>query len=262
MHKERSNFNGKYLQGLSSPQGASDPVQMDIGYLLPNSSSHTTSHPSFLSDEEWRNEEVTLLFREIDTKDIDKSVDRLADKINKLNNFLSFYIPTKSKSKISIKNMLNYLITSNKEKAIFNNSTEELCNVIEFFLDSQYINSTPLNLDIIDQSKEGNTLIREHFFRERDYKIIKAKKSQVLAFTGALRCETCNFDYSKTYGPRGHNYIEVHHKKPISEYKSDDITKLEDLAVLCSSCHRMIHRCHPWLSMEELKEIINKDAVA
>jgi len=262
MHKELSNFNGKYLQGLSSPQGASDPVQMDIGYLLPNSSSHTTSYPSFFLDEEWRNEEITLLFKEIDTKDLDKSIVRLTDKLNKLNNFLSFYIPTKSKSKDSIKNMLNYLINSNEQKVIFNDTTADLCKVIEFFLDSQYANSTPLNSVSVNSAKEGNKLIKEHFFRERDYKIIKAKKIQVLNHSGALKCEACNFDYSSTYGPRGHNYIEVHHKKPISEYKADDITKLSDLAVLCSSCHRMIHRCHPWLTINELKNIINKSAVA
>ncbi|MDC1171046.1 HNH endonuclease [Gammaproteobacteria bacterium] len=262
MHKEHSNFNGKYLQGLSSPQGASDPVQMGIGNLLPSPSSHSTSHPSFFLDEEWRDEEITLLSREIVTQDIDKSVDRLTDKLNKLNNFLSFYISTKSKSKDSIKNMLNYLIKYDKEKAIFNDSTEELCNVIELFLDSQYANSTPLNSDGVNSIKEGNQLIKEHFFRERDLKIIKAKKTQVLTHSGALKCEACNFDYSSTYGTRGHNYIEVHHKKPISEYKAGDITKLSDLAVLCSSCHRMIHRCHPWLTITELKNIINKRAVA
>lgn len=262
MHKEHSNFNGKYLQGKSSPQGASDPVQMGIGNLLSSPSSHSTSHPSLFLDEEWRNEEITLLSREIDTQDIDKSVERLTDKLNKLNNFLSFYISTKSKSKESIKNMLHYLINSNEKKAIFNDSTEELCNVIELFLDSQYANPTPLSTDEINSVNEGNKLIKEHFFIERDLKIIKAKKAQVLNYKGALKCEACNFDYSSTYGIRGHNYIEVHHKKPISEYKAGNITKLSDLAVLCSSCHRMIHRCQPWLTINELKNIINKSSIA
>ena len=34
-------------------------------------------------------------------------------------------------------------------------------------------------------------------------------------------------------------------------------TRLEDLCLLCSNCHRMIHRKTPWLSLKELKKLIN-----
>ena len=36
----------------------------------------------------------------------------------------------------------------------------------------------------------------------------------------------------------------------------DEKTKLEDLVLLCSNCHRMVHRSKPWLSIEGLKRII------
>ena len=33
-------------------------------------------------------------------------------------------------------------------------------------------------------------------------------------------------------------------------------TKLADLALLCSNCHRMIHRTKQWLTVEELEELV------
>ena len=36
----------------------------------------------------------------------------------------------------------------------------------------------------------------------------------------------------------------------------NSITKLEDLALICANCHRMIHAQKPWLSVEELRAIL------
>ena len=35
-----------------------------------------------------------------------------------------------------------------------------------------------------------------------------------------------------------------------------ETTKAEDIALLCSNCHKMVHRKRPWLSMKNLKEIL------
>lgn len=256
---EQIKLNGKSLQGQSSPKDASDPVQMSNDILLFNSSSNNARHPSSSLEKKWRYDELILISRELDNYDNEFSINELFDKLNKLNNFLSFFMTVDSKSKEDIKIILRRLSNSNSE-FIVHDKSNELGNIIEFFLDTQYTNSIFINSDFSEPVKEGNKLIQEHFFRERDLKIIKAKKNQVLVHTGAIKCEVCEFDYSETYGPRGHNYIEVHHKKPISEYKANDLTKLSDLSVLCSSCHRMIHRCQPWLTIEELKNIIYKHA--
>ena len=71
-----------------------------------------------------------------------------------------------------------------------------------------------------------------------------------------LKCEVCGFDFEKTYGKLGAGYIEVHHKKPVSEgVRMTDLNS--DLAMLCSNCHRMIHRGRDhMLTIEELKKII------
>ena len=58
-------------------------------------------------------------------------------------------------------------------------------------------------------------------------------------------------------GDRGKNYIECHHNTPVSGLNEGDVTKLSDLTLLCSNCHRIIHRKKPWLTIDELREIFN-----
>lgn len=105
---------------------------------------------------------------------------------------------------------------------------------------------------------EGNPRLRAHIIRERNPKIIKAKKEKVLKDTGALKCEVCKFDFKQFYGEIGKEFCEVHHLIPL--HKSDGIvhTNLADLAIICSNCHRIIHRTKPMLSIEQLRGIIKK----
>lgn len=57
------------------------------------------------------------------------------------------------------------------------------------------------------------------------------------------RCMACGFSFEEAYGELGAGYIEVHHLRPISTYgKAVYVNPLSDMAVLCSNCHRMIHR--------------------
>ena len=67
----------------------------------------------------------------------------------------------------------------------------------------------------------------------------------------------CIIRVEEKYGELGKDYIECHHNKPIFSFKENETTKLSDLSILCSNCHRMVHRIRPWKSTEEMKEIIN-----
>ncbi len=71
-----------------------------------------------------------------------------------------------------------------------------------------------------------------------------------------LKCEVCGFDFEEVYGKLGAGYIEVHHKKPVAE--GERVTDLDnDLAMLCSNCHRMIHRGKDhMITVKELKKIL------
>lgn len=106
--------------------------------------------------------------------------------------------------------------------------------------------------------KEGKVLYKLHKFRERNHAIVQEKKYQFLKDYKALFCEACTFNFERKYGRLGRGYIECHHRIPLSESSSAQITSLSDLALVCSNCHRMLHRGISHLSVERLKRIIKK----
>ena len=108
-----------------------------------------------------------------------------------------------------------------------------------------------------EDGEEGRILTRTHRYRERDPSLVKRKKDRVLAAQGVIACEVCGFNFGKAYGERGDGFIECHHTKPVSELEPGGRTNLADLALVCSNCHRMIHRRRPWLSLEVLKSQVD-----
>ena len=68
----------------------------------------------------------------------------------------------------------------------------------------------------------------------------------------------CGFDFHKTYGDLSEGFIECHQNKPVSEMIPREKTTLDDLPLVCSNCHRMIHRQKPWLSVEELNVLLQR----
>lgn len=75
-----------------------------------------------------------------------------------------------------------------------------------------------------------------------------------------LSCACCEFNFGKTYGEIGKDFIEVHHTKPISIFTDEDIVNpITDLVPLCSNCHRMNHRRKgKVLTVDELKKLLRK----
>jgi 5-methylcytosine-specific restriction protein A len=104
------------------------------------------------------------------------------------------------------------------------------------------------------EAQEGRLLYRQHRRRERDERLREAKIRASLE-RGPLRCEACDFDFAATYGGRGEGYIECHHVRPLHEV-GESTTRLADLALVCSNCHRMIHRRAPWPTPDELRSLI------
>jgi 5-methylcytosine-specific restriction enzyme A len=102
---------------------------------------------------------------------------------------------------------------------------------------------------------EGRYLLRIHRVWERK-PALRAKKIRSVQARGAsLVCEACDFDFEKIYGDRGQGFIEYHHVKPLHQ-TGERSTSINDLALLCSNCHRMIHRRPPWPTPAQLREII------
>lgn len=111
--------------------------------------------------------------------------------------------------------------------------------------------------DIIEDVQEGRVMTRLHRYRERDSRIVKRKKDATIQSTNMLQCECCGFDFEKAYGQHGKGFIECHHVKPVSEIQIGEKTKLDDLSLVCSNCHRMIHRSRPWLTIHQVKKILS-----
>lgn len=110
--------------------------------------------------------------------------------------------------------------------------------------------------DLLEEAPEGRLLTRVHLRRERNRKLVESKKRLVLKEGGTLTCEVCAFDFKAEYGGRGDGFIECHHTKPLESLQPGGKTHVRDLALVCSNCHRMIHRRRPWLTIDQLRETL------
>ncbi len=111
--------------------------------------------------------------------------------------------------------------------------------------------NTPCESEVV--GTEGKRKVVYTTKYERDPKLRK----QAILIHG-LTCEVCGFDFEKTYGILGRDYIEVHHIKPLNEIGEEvQVNPKTDMICLCSNCHRMIHRKKERvLTPDELRAII------
>lgn len=148
----------------------------------------------------------------------------------------------------------------------FMNQTELLKKIANQIKSTITINETTVKLyriqdeeeDEITSVKEGRVIYKLHKLRERDSKINKKKKEVYFKKHGKLNCEVCDFDFYKVYGEIGKGFIEAHHRIPLSDLDGESKTELKDLALVCSNCHRMLHREIDTLSIKELKNRIKR----
>lgn len=158
------------------------------------------------------------------------------------------------------------LVKGNKDEgfvwAEFANDPERLSSVVAAIRGTVDA-AEPTNLSVndedelgIQEAEEGRVLTRLHRLRERSRALVQAKKKEVLKKTGRLRCEACGFDFAETYGAIGEGIIDVHHTKPLHTLRPGDRTKLNELALLCANCHRIVHSTRRWLSVTQVKSLI------
>ena len=74
------------------------------------------------------------------------------------------------------------------------------------------------------------------------------------------KCFICDFNFEKTYGEIGKNFIHVHHVKQLSEINEEyKVNPIQDLRPVCPNCHAMIHKRKPAYSIEEIKSLLVKN---
>ena len=105
--------------------------------------------------------------------------------------------------------------------------------------------------DQTSSSSEPGTIDEKRKYR-RHKRIERRSVAKVKEFHGYV-CQCCGFNFKKIYGELGEKYIEAHHLIPLSslpEGKTVSMDPKRDFAVLCSNCHRMVHRKIPALPVE------------
>lgn len=110
------------------------------------------------------------------------------------------------------------------------------------------------DIDLLEKAPEGAQRLVEHMRRERDRRLVEAKRRAALQ-AGSLACEVCGFDFESTYGAIGRGFCEVHHREALAKTGAT-VTSLRDLAIVCSNCHRMLHRRGAVGSLAALKRSV------
>jgi len=103
---------------------------------------------------------------------------------------------------------------------------------------------------------EGRRMSAERQFFARNPALVAAAKKK-----HGFVCQICKFNFGRAYGALGEGYIEAHHLNPLSERDpstwTDKLrTSVNEVCVLCSNCHRMVHRRRPALSIDEVRKVL------
>ncbi len=116
-------------------------------------------------------------------------------------------------------------------------------------------------LSLFDYSIKGYIEGNSHLEIVTKYERNPINKELCLYLKG-YKCCVCGFDFEQTYGEIGKDFIEVHHVVMVStmgENYSVDINN--DLYPVCPNCHAMIHRKFPPYTINEMKDIVEKNKI-
>ena len=114
--------------------------------------------------------------------------------------------------------------------------------------------------DMIMQFSKTIKTISGKKFTDRRVAAEPGLVAAVLAANGALAREVCGFDFAQRYGERGKDFAECHHIIPLADLVGAAKTRLQELAIVCANCHRMIHRRLPTLTLDELRALWSRVA--
>lgn len=142
--------------------------------------------------------------------------------------------------------LMNSQIIKNPRQTVFATSLDEAASFWTYWIPLTPYDPSHREAHLLSPSwgvVEGERLIREHCRRERSSLLIERKKAAFAAQRQRLFCEICDFKFDTYYPPElGNDFIEVHHLRPLSSIVAARVTTLDELMLVCSNCHQMIHR--------------------
>jgi HNH endonuclease len=115
------------------------------------------------------------------------------------------------------------------------------------------LNEDELDLEEFD-NPEGPASYRLHRKIERNKQLVKDAKAKAKQ-DGRFYCWVCSFDFAAVYGERGDGFIEAHHTIPVSQIGQNYTTRIADMAMVCSNCHRMLHQT-PLFTVDRLRKLV------
>lgn len=103
---------------------------------------------------------------------------------------------------------------------------------------------------------EGRLIWRWHRQRERVPGKAAEKKAKMRSTLGQLHCEVCDLSEAQAtarFRSLTGDIFECHHTKPLHTLTGTTTTRVADLAVVCPTCHRALHRVEPSLGVTDMK---------
>jgi predicted HNH restriction endonuclease len=98
-------------------------------------------------------------------------------------------------------------------------------------------------IDLHLAATDGSPRLVAHLRRERNPALAAPKRRAMIEQLGRLHCERCGVVPSQTLGPHADAFIEVHHDcTQVAAMVEGHITRLAELAFLCTNCHRIVHQ--------------------
>ncbi|MET4676306.1 MULTISPECIES: HNH endonuclease [unclassified Luteibacter] len=143
----------------------------------------------------------------------------------------------------------------------FENRSSRVKDIVQLI--KAFAPSAPIDHDIDEDDAEfmeGSIVTRTHKRIERSKKV-RSKLISERTKKGPLHCDACLIQGS-TDGRLKDAIFEAHHLVPLSTLGST-ITKISDVSLLCANCHRTIHRLISrsgrWVSIDDLRLLLNND---
>lgn len=103
---------------------------------------------------------------------------------------------------------------------------------------------------------EGKQATRLHKSRERNPKV---RKSLIASRRPNLVCEVCGSTHDRIPADIREAAFEAHHLVPVA-VAGERRTKLRDMALICATCHRLLHRAiayhQRWLDISEVRAML------
>ncbi len=154
--------------------------------------------------------------------------------------------------RIKIQNIDIFLLRNQNGNNIYSNALERYFEYLNYLNEEFSSNMFPDEVSKEDALLEGKSKKVSVNIYERN-----PKARQKCIETYKCICSVCEFDFEKTYGEIGENFIHVHHLIEISSVDEEyEVDPIKDLRPVCPNCHAMIHKKKPAYTIDEVKAFL------